>query len=146
MKRIAILATATLLTAAGARASDALPEGSVPLSADQLNAKLADKTLARGGHERVYLAPDGTTLGAYDNKAAEAVGKGTWKVDGNELCWSVDWRGRGGNHTERDCRKFYQTGSGIIVQQTVNADGSPLTVFPIGGFVLMPGDRATERQ
>jgi len=144
MKRISLPIVALILTIPSAHADNILPSDAVPLSSDELRAQLVDKTLARGGHERIYFASDGTLMGAYDNRTSEKLGKGKWTIDSNEFCWNATWNGQGAVQTEIQCRKFYKSGAGIIVQQTKNTDGDPPSVFPLSGFVLFPGDKATE--
>jgi hypothetical protein len=100
--------------------------------------------MARGGHERRYFSTDGTLRGAYDNAAAEALGEGRRTIAGNEFCWTTQWSGRS-DETEANFRKFYTDGSGIIVQQTTNSDGSVPSIFSLSALILLPGDAAAEK-
>jgi hypothetical protein len=144
MKHGALPSILLFLAVASAHAENVLPPDAAPLSSDELRTQLIDKTLARGGHERIYFAPNGTLIGVYDNRTVEALGKGTWTIDGNEFCFAASWDGHGAARTEVQCRKFYKSGASIIVQQTKNTDGDAPSVYPLAGFRLFPGNEATE--
>lgn len=109
-----------------AATADALPEDAKPVSAASIS-KLYSGNSTDWKESMAYFAPDGTIKGVHTGNG-NAIYWGTWRVKGNEICMTNDWKNvdtgeSGGGLT--DCWKWYVDGAGKPWQlHSVRFDGS----------------------
>jgi Protein of unknown function (DUF995) len=119
-----MVTTGILSTAADAKNQGKLPKGAVPLSESESKAVYAGKTI-EWNPALAYWREDGTVIGYYPVKGKEAIGEGTWTVKGNELCYTITWRGAdkaGKPFVEDACAKFYKAGKAIWTENSKEED------------------------
>jgi hypothetical protein len=142
MKGMAWASAIGFLSTAASAAS--VPKDAVPFTAAEVRTHVSGKTVT-SGREFDFFDPSGTVTGVYGPYGAEAIGRGNWTIQDNELCWSIVWKSRQGSRNETWCRKFHNTSFGAMVEDSRNEPGMALSVYPISGFVLLPGDRVTAK-
>jgi hypothetical protein len=105
----------------GSAWADKLPKDAVELAADEVKAIYSGKT-GIYSVSSMYYAPDGTTKGIYGKPKITATFKGTWSVNGNEMCTKN--KAKGDPKTYRDCNKFWRSGKKLYDLWSVHYDGS----------------------
>ncbi|TPI18373.1 DUF995 domain-containing protein [Mesorhizobium sp. B4-1-1] len=98
-----------------------LPKDAVPLSADEVKAIYSGKT-GLYGTSTEYYAPDGTTKGFVGKSKITATFKGTWSVNGNEVCAKNKPKGESKIYT--DCNKYWRSGKKVFDLWATHYDGS----------------------
>ena len=108
--------------------ADKLPKDAVKLKAAEVKA-IYSGTTGVYGVSSIYYAPDGTIKGIFEKpngifgifgKKVTSTFKGTWQVNGNEICA----RKQGKGAPKVNCNKFWRTGKKLYTLWSTHADGS----------------------
>ena len=98
-----------------------LPKDAVELTPDEVKQIYSGTTGVYKNSDQ-YFAPDGPTIGIFGKPKIKTVFKGTWAVDGNQMCDKK--QPKGDSKFYSDCTKFWKSGDKLYGLWVVHYDGS----------------------
>ena len=115
---VVLVFSASFVSCAIARNTGKLPDDAVPLSAEATKAIFSGKTI-NWEPAQTYWSTDGKAIGFYPVKGKEGFGEGRWTVNGNEMCYHLEWRGA--SKAEKpfisdSCAKYFKSGKKIWIE------------------------------
>ena len=107
-----------------AKNSGTLPADAVAMTPDQITQKVTGRTIT-WKISSYHFGKGGKVVGYYngDNKSKPGFADGTWKVDGNEMCFDVNFRGEDKSQPPYNfvqCNQFYVSKNVIFTRRTVS--------------------------